>query len=169
MSAHFLWYPSKKNQNSHHIQLYLYHFSLWVPLALEPKRITFWMECFFANIVISRKTRSGRLYISPLAQIFSSDNSITTAPLLLPIFISSRLIQGIIAGDVRTFPDMWYQCSKRQSGCQPGNRTQISKTLYNIYKFTHYHCYFLVKRVYFKALNTRSTKLWTHTHPDITA
>jgi len=33
------------------------------------------------------------------------------------------------------------------------------QTLYNLYKFVHYHCYFLVKRVYFKALNTRSIKL----------
>ena len=45
----------------------------------------------------------------------------------------------------------------------------VTETLRNLYKFSHYHCYFLVKRVYFKALNTRSTKLWTHTHPDITA
>ena len=32
-------------------------------------------------------------------------------------------------------------------------------TLYNFYKFPHYHCYFLVKRVYFEILNIRSTKL----------
>ena len=69
------------------IYCYIYIASLCVPLDREPKRITFWIECFFANIVISRKTLSGRLQTSPLAQIFSSGNSIITAPLFPPIFI----------------------------------------------------------------------------------
>ena len=41
----------------------------------------------------------------------------------------------------------------------PDTSVQILETLCNLYKFAHYHCYFFVKRVYFKALNTRSTKL----------
>ena len=41
----------------------------------------------------------------------------------------------------------------------PDTSVQTLETLCNLYKFSHYHCYFLVKRVYFKALNTRSTKL----------
>ena len=33
----------------------------------------------------------------------------------------------------------------------PDTSVQTLETLCNLYKFSHYHCYFLVKRVYFKA------------------
>lgn len=43
--------------------------------------------------------------------------------------------------------------------CVKRSKKAVTETLYNLYKFVPYHCYFLVKRVYFKALNTRSIKL----------
>lgn len=40
----------------------------------------------------------------------------------------------------------------------PDTSVQTLETLCNLYKFTHYHCYFLVKRVYFKALKCQTER-----------